>query len=918
MTDAEPGDSTAEIVERFIGEIRKGRRPSIADYLRHHLGVASELRALLPAAAALEGLDAEAELRGDGRIGDFEIVRELGRGGMGVVYEAIQHPLGRRVALKLMTSTLLAQPDALERFRREAAIASRLAHPGICTVYDAGVASGAHFIAMQFVVGETLARRISRRQHAATANPTEHENSLGETLHYSSMRPPVDLPPTRRTASDTPIPAAPAAVPAPPDQVPSITEWIEKAARALHVAHEAGVLHRDIKPGNIMLTPDGEPILLDFGLARDLADDEQHTLTATGDVVGTPAYLAPEQLRGERAERRTDVYALGITLFEALAGRRPFHAPTREALFDAILRTDASSVRALNRAVSGDLAIVVATAIEKDPARRYATALDFAEDLRRARLGEPILARAPSAIGLLVRWIRRHPARATVVAAAALLFAAGVLFAGYFLATRDEVAAARREADRQRMEELLSQAFLHVAFEGSSRAVPLFEEAVAREPSAEAVAGLALALFEDGRSAEALALIDRHPALEVATPCLGLIRANALLGMGRRPDAEAITSRLQPPRSSVDHFIAGLGRLGPASRGDQDAARDAFTEFSDAIAASDRAREIHHVLRVRAAGWTKDPGLLRRAEIPLLDRWPDSAGARLAAGLAHEQADDPAGAARIYETVKGSSSDAIEVQARRVEALRKSGDTDAALALARGLVEAAPTSGLARVALGLVLDGRDDLAAADAYREALRLDPRLVTPLTNLARLARADGHPDVAFEHLDRARTLDPRNATAWYMLGIIELERGRLDEAITALTRCTVLETRHAEAWNALATALATRGEGLDGAPAAREACKLAPGEMRFVETLASLLFESGPVEEAEAACRRILAHDPVSAKTHAMLGRVLMRREKWRDAVEEFTRSLAPKTLPDELASQIAAWKDACAEEHPATRP
>ncbi len=231
------------------------------------------------------------------QIQHYRIERVLGRGGQATVYLATDTRLGRSVALKILEHRGPDFEKLLARFRREAEATSRLNHPGICAILDRGVDGDHAYIAMRYVEGETLAERLAR--------PAEVE---------ASDRSPQ---PSDRTA------------------ILDILRVIEKTARALHTAHEAGIIHRDIKPGNLLLTPEGDPVLLDFGLAAQ--EDSDHALTRTGDLFGTPAYMAPEQLRGSLSDRRSDVYALGATLYEWLTHGPPLSAATRERLYQAIL-----------------------------------------------------------------------------------------------------------------------------------------------------------------------------------------------------------------------------------------------------------------------------------------------------------------------------------------------------------------------------------------------------------------------------------------------------------------------------------------------------------------------------------------------------------------------------------------------------
>jgi serine/threonine protein kinase/formylglycine-generating enzyme required for sulfatase activity len=309
------------------------------------------------------------------RIGAFRIVREIGRGGMGVVLEAVEEPLQRHVALKVLPPELLSSSAARRRFRREAELAARLDHPGIATIYGAGVEDEQPWIAMRYVAGETLAQLIlrARARHAACVDPVQSDAG------------------GRQAAL-------------------SVAACLARVARALQFAHEQGVLHRDVKPSNIIVTRDGAPVLLDFGLAI-TEEPDGRSLTRTNEPVGTPAYLAPECVGGElaRPDAQCDVYALGVTLHECLTLHRPFDAPTRAALYRAILSGPPPDPREQNRAVPRDLAIVAATALEPDRSRRYRSAAALASDLEACAEGRPIAARAVPLHGRLARWVRREP-----------------------------------------------------------------------------------------------------------------------------------------------------------------------------------------------------------------------------------------------------------------------------------------------------------------------------------------------------------------------------------------------------------------------------------------------------------------------------------------------------------------------------
>jgi serine/threonine protein kinase/formylglycine-generating enzyme required for sulfatase activity len=351
------------------------------------------------------------------RFGHYQILRELGRGAQGTVFLAEDVKIGRQVALKVLPLWRLHREEHKQRFAREAELASRLEHPGLCAVYERGRHGDVAFLAMQFVEGETLAERIAEQRQAK-----ESAQQPGRALRLPELGTP---------SNET-------------EAVRQLLQLFETLAGALHAAHEARLIHRDIKPGNIIVGRDGSPVLLDFGLAKDV---EEETLTLTGDLVGTPAYMSPEQLVAQRIEldRRSDVYSLGATLFEALTLRRPFEAATREELYQQILASTAPDIRKLNPDLSRDLAVVIATTLEKDRRQRYQSADDLAQDLRRIRLKQAILARPAGPRRRLANWAKRNPAIAISLSS---IFVILVTALAITLASRERMLQARASLER--------------------------------------------------------------------------------------------------------------------------------------------------------------------------------------------------------------------------------------------------------------------------------------------------------------------------------------------------------------------------------------------------------------------------------------------------------------------------------------
>jgi len=420
----QPAPKSSSPLDDLVEQLRKDQEAGCVKELHEYLARAPhDAEAIAREYIRIQDGEATGQQVADGdSIGPYKVERELGRGGQGVVYLAEDSRLGRKVALKVLTHLGPGSEDTVRRFQREAEVASKLEHAGICGVHDAGQDGGVPYIAMQYVEGETLAERLSESRQDRMAEELSSVVLFSETVHRDARAPEGDdqnTPGSETSSQSTSVTKR---------EILDILQVFEKTARALHAAHEAGVVHRDIKPGNIILNLEGEPVILDFGLARS-EDADTQTLTRTGDLFGTPAYMSPEQLtRGSiRLDRRTDVYSLGATLYECLTLKRPFEAPTREALYQTIMTRDAPDPRKLNRALTPDLKVVLEKSLEKDRDRRYETALEFAEELRRVRVYEPIQARPVTRWMRTRRWAQRNPGVAVSLGLFILALVLGVV-----------------------------------------------------------------------------------------------------------------------------------------------------------------------------------------------------------------------------------------------------------------------------------------------------------------------------------------------------------------------------------------------------------------------------------------------------------------------------------------------------------
>jgi WD40 repeat protein/serine/threonine protein kinase len=464
-----------ELAEEFAERFRRGERPALTEYIRKYPDLADEIREVFPALVMMERLKpaptdlaAEAEAERPECIGDYRLLREVGRGGMGIVYEAEQVSLGRQVALKVLPATGLTSPTYLERFRREAKAAARLHHTNIVPVFGVGDSAGVHYYAMQFIHGEGLDKvlqdlRRLRQRHESRAAGAGGANGAGplsvaDSLLTGRFAAPAAEDPAR-TVVPAPGPPRAAAAGAAPSNVSlsdgkSEGEYCRSVARvglqvaeALAYAHKQAVLHRDVKPSNLILDLQGTVWITDFGLAKAEGSDE---LTHTGDVVGTMRYMAPERFDGASLPQG-DVYALGLTLYEMLTLRPAFEETNQGRLMQQVLGTRPPRPRKLDPRIPRDLETIVLKASARDWADRYATAAALAEDLRHFLTDRPIRARRNSLPERLWRWCRRNPVVASLTAAVCLLLVT-VAVVGTASYVRTAAALAREHEHRQAAE----------------------------------------------------------------------------------------------------------------------------------------------------------------------------------------------------------------------------------------------------------------------------------------------------------------------------------------------------------------------------------------------------------------------------------------------------------------------------------
>ena len=723
----DPHRSPEEVLAAFLEAHPEPSPEDIEALCAEHAEHAADLRRLLAAADDLQGMlagqrELEAELKpaaaearslhrasrlaravaasafraAEGAsVGDFRLVRLIGRGGMGEVWEAEQLSLARRVALKLLLPERVDQ-RGLDFFAREARAGGRLAHPGIVSVFGTGEDEGLHWIAMELV-------------------PEACD------LHHSleGLREEGQLP---------------------GDYYDQVAEFVAGVADALEVAHAGGVIHRDLKPGNILVTEDDRPRVLDFGLAK-LVDEK--SISEAGQLVGTYAYMSPEQVAVKHAgiDHRTDVFSLGVVLYEMLTLVRAFEGDTTEQVAQKILWEDPVDPRALRSDVPRDLAVICVKAMEKDPVRRFQTMAELAADLRRHLAHEPIRARPPSPVQRAGKWVRRNPTKSSV---AAVAVAALVVFAGAWRLLRE---------DPPDVHQLIENAALAYAAEDLGGVAANAQKILAHDPDHQ------VARFLEGLASGG--------AREAVTPfCLALDRGLVHskdrlwhLGVEAFEDARALAPDSPLPGAFLDRLRREMA---------QDRAELPEGMEDDAQALTELGKRHNGEQR-----WVEAEEALTRAvalDPEARTAWVELCRARYYQGRASEaaqtavQAGDRAGLAYAHTLILSEEEEAAE-HVRGV---------------LRSILERDPNQYQAARVMGYTYDYEHQLSKARQwYERALEVAPDSRTDLYALAFLlsgSRSESCTQCSDWYRAHPEDLDREQARSLY-LRVLELDQGRSD---------------------------------------------------------------------------------------------------------------------------------------------
>jgi len=920
-------ESPEERIGRIIAEcsdlLNAGQAVDTDAIIREHPDLAGEIEAALD---AIRKLDARASPDDAPPVlGDFRILRTIGRGGMGVVHEAWQVSMDRRVALKVLPAAVAADTRSFVRFLREARTAGRLDHPNIVPVHAMGIDRQTPYYAMEFVEGETLAEVLRR-----DADPDAE----------------VDATPSRWLR---------------------IAEAFAGAAEGLQHAHARGVIHRDLKPSNLILDREGRLRVFDFGLAL---LEGQETLTAAGDLIGTPLYMSPEQARARKAaiDHRTDIYSLGATLYEMLARRPPFRGRDHQDTLSQIIHCEPIPIRRIEPRVARDLETIVLKCLRKLPADRYGTAEALAQDLRRFVRGDPIEARPPSVWAKTRRGAARHRGKILAGIAGLLVrhyaeerralaesrYREQVLDAAMHLQMCEMTvragAGTRVEIDPQQL--FTPGDFLRIAretgldplarakqtLEGATRILPARPEAhyhLARallllgerdaaieelERAARATGGFAPArsLLDDLRDHPVVA--DPRHAGEIGEgepePYLGasvelhLGRGRALLEAGELSQAIEcfVAARTLWPRAEVPQLL--LGKAYYLKDEKESAERTFLALHHEAAGRRDEVAlwvaALYKYVRDYArglewAGRIDEESLQLRLQVDfhnLLSNFDEAI--RIGREAVEKSPGD--GRAHLFLAVallerKETAGEGLEMAKRAAELNPTCAETKSLLATAygcNGRVEEAEALFLETIAmapdepraydhLGLLLQRLGRLDEAEArFREAIRViegrrggwQYHFLNPYAHLAEMLATRGRFDESVEFHRKAFAYDPRSPFGLLSIAAIERKRGKLPEARDAL----------------------------------REAIASHPKDPRPRHQLAFIAWLQGKPEEATDLLRQAIEFDPTFHTAALDLGWALERQGKARDAFDAYVGALTRGASLDLCAEKLAslAWR------------
>jgi tetratricopeptide (TPR) repeat protein len=870
----------AQVVDEFRERQKQGENPDIEEYAARHPQAADVLRKVL-ASWRLIGLSAAGGLKQAGAapqeqtaeiLGDFRIVREVGRGGMGVVYEAEQLSLGRRVALKVLPLASTMDARQLQRFQNEARAAAGLHHTNIVPVYFVGSERGVHYYAMQFIEGRDLASVIAQQRAPESDKAADPETAPAlESPDGNAEIPPFAGLSTARLTK-------------PLEYFHMVARLGVQAAEALDHAHQMGIVHRDIKPANLLVDANARLWVTDFGLAQMQSDTR---LTMTGDLVGTLRYMSPEQALARRdvVDQRTDVYSLGATLYELLTLQPVFTGRDRQELLRQLALEEPRRPRRVNRAIPQDLEIIVLKALERNPADRYATAQEMADDLRNFLEDRAIRARRPSLSKRLRRWCVRHKALVTGIGVLIL----SVLILGGLAWSREqyqqavltkEIGEDLRVADVFETEDRWPES-LKVLERASARLQtagppPLRERVEQRRKNADMVVRLEDARlqcavwgesgldYQGTALAYAVAFASYELSLVTLSPeeAAQRVRASAIRTqlVAALDDWSFANDTVQPDSGEPIRRVARLA--------DDDPWRE---QLRNPALLKDRAALER--LADKEATLTEPPAYLHLLSVALY------------------RAKSKVVATRLLRQAHDRNPADFWINFALAECLHNEPATlDEALGFCRVALALRPRTPVVYNNVGIILKEQKKLAGAmDAWRKAIELKPDYADPYYNLGNvLFRQKKLAEAEVAHR-RAIQLKPDFALAYIGLANVLSDQKRLAEAEAAFRTAIQLKPDFALAYNNLGYILQQEKKLPEAEAAFRTAIQLQPDFAKAHNNLGNILEEQKKVPEAVEAYRKAIQLQPDFAEPYNGLGTVLAKQKKLPEAVDAFRKAI-----------------------------
>lgn len=870
-----------DAVERFL-EAQSGGGDALAD----DDPVSSLLRPMLRAPEPLDSAAHET-------LGDLQLLREIGRGGMGVVYEADDRMLRRRVAVKVLRRDGELQPSAIVRFRREAELAASLRHPAIVPIHGVGESGASLYLVMELQRAAPLSDVV--RELRLMLAPGEGPQALPAGAFAAAA---ADAAAARFPDSELGErpPSSTARVEVRPEPfVRAAVAALADIADALGHAHASSVVHRDVKPGNILVTADGTARLSDFGLARSL---EAPAITRTGDAPGTPQYMAPEQARGDgdNVGPAADVFALGSTLYELLTLQRPFAGGTTAAVLQQVLADEPPDLRRLNPLVPADLRAIVQKAMQKPIAWRYATGVELAADLQAFLRGEPVQARPITGLQRLRRWASREPWRALAAGLVLLLMPLLVAFLALRSERGTEVEAGRQVLREARLDRLLADGFREAGEGDVKTAKKVFGQMLEVVPDCEeGIAGLSVVARHEGLLPAIAAL--RQPTKQPLTKALRRRLVALLRENGQTAEADAAAVGLDAQPVGFDAFLEGYRFVERGHRQrDATAHAEAARLLHLSIVTSENAPRVYYYEWLHAAAHARDTATVTAAKAAVQRLWPEDAATWFWLAFTHDlDGDGDTAVADLRRAVAIDPSFATAVV--NLARLRRSGGSaQEALELATAALPKTPDSAMLLTEIGQSHHALRRYADAIVhFRRALQLAPNDLDARRGLAGALVDSGEVQEGERLAKELLEFDGNDAMAHWVTAVAAQRRGDRKAARLHLERHTT-SLPSARGFFELGVVCGGLGDVVAARAAYERALELKPDHAEAAVNLANQLVRSGDRDGAERLARRAVAANGTLVNARRVLlatlrgdpAASLQAATEWTAAMPEFAEA------------------------------